>query len=142
MESAKSLKPHIPISAIPAGDRPRERLQSLGPRRLRNDELLAIVIGSGTSSSSSLELARALLRKTSGPAGLAQATLASLLETEGVGPAVAMRLVASCELNRRAARSRTARSRTTAPAARAPAGASRDAESLRAADKRSVTGAA
>jgi len=137
MEPVKVNKPHTPISAIASEERPRERLQALGPRRLRNDELLAIIIGSGTRSSSSLELARAILRKTSGPAGLPAATLASLLETEGVGPAVAMRIVAGCELNRRAERTRAA-----APRPRAPAAAVRSPESLRAADKRSVTGAA
>ncbi|HEV7168037.1 MAG TPA: UPF0758 domain-containing protein [Micrococcaceae bacterium] len=137
MEPVKVMKPHTPISAIASEDRPRERLQALGPRRLRNDELLAIIIGSGTRSASSLELARAILRKTSGPAGLPGATLASLLQTEGVGPAVAMRIVAGCELNRRAARTRA-----TAPPPRAPADAARGPESLRAADKRSVTGAA
>ncbi len=110
---------------------------ALGPRRLRNEELLAIVIGSGTRSASSLDLARTILKRTSGPAGLAQASLAALLETEGVGPAVAMRIVAGCELNRRAMRARP-----SSPLARAPAASGPGSDSLRAADKRSVTGAA
>jgi DNA repair protein RadC len=132
------MKQHTRISAISAPDRPRERLLALGPRRLRNEELLAIVIGSGTrSASSSLELARTILKRTSGPAGLAQASLAALLETEGVGPAVAMRIVAGCELNRRAMRARS-----SGPLARAPAAGGPGSDSLRAADKRSVTGAA
>lgn len=131
------MKQHTRISAISAPDRPRERLLALGPRRLRNEELLAIVIGSGTRSASSLELARTILKRTSGPAGLAQASLAALLETEGVGPAVAMRIVAGCELNRRAMRARS-----SGPLARAPAAGGPGSDSLRAADKRSVTGAA
>lgn len=131
------MKPHTPISAISAQDRPRERLLALGPRRLRNEELLAIVIGSGTRSASSLDLARTILKRTSGPAGLTQASLAALLETEGVGPAVAMRIVAGCELHRRAMRARP-----SSPLARAPAAGGPGSDSLRAADKRSVTGAA
>jgi DNA repair protein RadC len=131
------MKQHTRISAISAPDRPRERLLALGPRRLRNEELLAIVIGSGTRSASSLELARTILKRTSGPAGLAQASVAALLETEGVGPAVAMRIVAGCELNRRAMRARS-----SGPLARAPAAGGPGSDSLRAADKRSVTGAA
>ncbi|WP_269044753.1 UPF0758 domain-containing protein [Paenarthrobacter sp. Z7-10] len=97
----------MPLSEIPPEDRPRERLLALGAHRLRNEELLAIVIGSGTRNASSLELAQRLLKKTAGPAGLDAASLPALLDIGGVGPAAAMRIVAGCELHRRAARRRT-----------------------------------
>lgn len=106
---------HLPPSHIPSEERPRERLLALGVRKLRNEELLAIVIGSGTRNASSLELARQLLKKTAGPAGLDHVGLRTLFDTGGVGPAAAMRIVAGCELHRRAARQRTGR-----PAVRAP----------------------
>lgn len=131
------MKPHTPISALAAQDRPRERLLALGPRRLRSEELLAIIIGSGTRRASSLELARLILKTSSGPAGLPKATMKALLELEGIGPAVAMRIVAGCELNRRATRGPAA-----ASAARDPAGQGPGSGTPGGADTRSVTGAA
>ena len=84
-------------------DRPRERLLALGADRMRDAELLAVVIGSGTAARSSLELARDMLKKAGGPARLARCTPAELMDTHGVGPAVALRIVAGLQLGRRAA---------------------------------------
>jgi DNA repair protein RadC len=103
------MTPHLPLSEIPPEDRPRERLLALGARKLRNEELLAIVIGSGNRNASSLELAQLLLKKTAGPAGLDSVDLHMLLDLGGIGPAAAMRIVAGCELHRRAARRRSLR---------------------------------
>lgn len=83
-------------------DRPRERLAALGAERMRDGELLAVVIGSGTRGQSSLELARAMLKKAGGPARLARCTPSELMATHGVGPAVALRILAGLELGRRA----------------------------------------
>ena len=44
-------------------DRPRERLIKVGPRALSDVELLAILIGSGTKTSTVLELATEILEK-------------------------------------------------------------------------------
>ncbi len=76
----------------------------MGVRRLRDAEVLAVIIGSGIPGCSSVELAAHILRKTSGAAGLAEASVEQLLAVDGVGPALAMRIVAGCELSRRAAR--------------------------------------
>ncbi|MCY0905544.1 hypothetical protein OS914_11630 [Arthrobacter sp. H14-L1] len=84
-------------------DRPRERLLSVGVRRLKDAEVLAVIIGSGIPGCSSIELAARILRRTSGTAGLAEANVEQLLAIDGVGPALAMRIVAGCELSRRAA---------------------------------------
>ncbi len=87
-----------------AADRPRERLRRVGVRRLRDAELLAVVVGSGVPGCSSMELAARVLQKTSGAAALTEATVEDLLEVDGIGPALAMRIVASFELSRRASR--------------------------------------
>ena len=48
------------IKSWPEDDRPRERLQRKGARALSNSELLAILLRTGTSGSSTIDLARKL----------------------------------------------------------------------------------
>ncbi len=113
------MKEHTAIAQMPAEDRPRERLLRLGPGRIRDAELLAIVIGSGSRGCSSLELARRILKSTSGTGALNAVTVEQLLEVEGVGPALAMRVVAAGELFRRGTR-RLVRQGQPAPASGGP----------------------
>lgn len=89
---------------MPAGERPRERLLMVGVRRLKDAEVLAVLIGSGVRGRSSLALARSLLKRFGGTAGLAVASVEELQEEEGVGQALAMRIAASMELARRSQR--------------------------------------
>jgi DNA repair protein RadC len=94
---------HTSIADMPAAARPRERLQRLGPGRLRDAELLALVIGSGTRTTSSLELARLILKQLGGPGGLRVAGTEQLQDIPGVGAALAARVAAAMELARRGA---------------------------------------
>src|SRR3954452_23907029 len=94
---------HTSIADMPAAARPRERLQCLGPGRLRDAELLALVIGSGTRSTSSLELARLILKRLGGPGGVRAAGADQLQAIPGVGAALAARIAAAMELARRGA---------------------------------------
>ena len=96
---------HLPWSDH---ERPRERLQRLGPRALSLMELVALVLGSGGPGLPVDSLARAVvlsthLRDEVGGTGLARLTLERLLEIPGMGPASASRLVAALELGRRVA---------------------------------------
>lgn len=52
-----------PMRLIPEPDRPREKLLRDGPETLPDEELLAILIGTGTPGRSALDLARELLAK-------------------------------------------------------------------------------
>ena len=79
--------------------RPRERLATRGAQSLSDDELLAVLIGSGTRGRSALVLANELLRKIGGLRALGQADHARL--REHLGPATAVRVAAACELGRR-----------------------------------------
>src|SRR5207248_2908639 len=88
----------VPIREWPEAIRPRERLIRDGPPALSDAQLLALLIGSGTSRRSALAMAEALLHSIGGAAGLARADLAAL----GLGPATAARVVAALELGRRA----------------------------------------
>ncbi|MFN7981030.1 MAG: DNA repair protein RadC [Vicinamibacterales bacterium] len=82
-------------------DRPREKLLRLGAAALGVNELVALVIGSGTRKTGALELANELLRRTGGLHGLARSRTDDLARIEGVGPARAARVIAALELGRR-----------------------------------------
>ena len=90
------------LALVPPHDRPRERMRRLGVGTLTDDEVLALVIGSGQTGRSVLALARSVLRRTGGFAGLATMDFARLEALPGVGPATAGRLVATVEIWRRA----------------------------------------
>ncbi|MCG2623573.1 hypothetical protein LVY72_16875 [Arthrobacter sp. I2-34] len=94
---------HTSIADLPAAARPRERLQRLGPGRLRDSELLALVIGSGNRTTSSLELARLILKRLGGPCGVRAAAPERLQDIPGVGAALAARITAAMELAGRGA---------------------------------------
>lgn len=85
----------------PLSERPRERLLRAGPRALADGELLAVLLGTGTRGQPVAELARRLLERWGGLAGLLGADAAELARAEGLGPARAARLVAALEMGRR-----------------------------------------
>lgn len=94
-----------PIGTLPATERPRERLWSLGPAALTTAELLAVVIGTGKGGRGVLEVAARLLELSDGSLRrLAQRPRSELLRAEGIGPTKAGRLVAAFELGARVAR--------------------------------------
>ena len=51
------------IKDIPLVDRPRERLRKLGPEALSNEELLSIILKTGTKNKSVKELSNDILKK-------------------------------------------------------------------------------
>ena len=61
-----------PIRALPAHERPRERLAALGPAALSDAELVAIQLGTGGHGQSAVVLAQTLLAEWGGAAGLAR----------------------------------------------------------------------
>ena len=100
---------------LPA-DRPREKLLENGASTLGVNELLALVLGSGTKSLSALELANQLLDRAGGVEGLNQLGPSELAGLRGLKDARAARVLAALELGRRAAYPLTAeRVRMTLP---------------------------
>ena len=91
-----------PLATIPNHDRPRERMRRLGVGSLTDDEVLALVLGSGQTGRNVLAFARSILRRSGGFPGLATMDYARLENLPGVGPATAGRLVAIVEIWRRA----------------------------------------
>lgn len=91
------------IAELPREERPRERLLQLGPDRLSNAELLAILIGCGTKRQSALMLASRLLAEGEGLAFLAGCHPEELVSIKGIGRAKAARVLAAAELGKRLA---------------------------------------
>jgi len=90
------------IAALNPDARPRERLLACGAAQLSDQELLAIMLGSGTTGRSAIEVASALLVASGDLAGIAQASLEELRAQRGIGVARAALIQAAMELGRRA----------------------------------------
>ena len=85
-------------------DRPREKLERLGAQVLSNAELLAILIGSGTSNESAVALMQRILNDCHNNLNtLGKLTCRELQCYKGVGPAKAITILAACELGKRRA---------------------------------------
>jgi DNA repair protein RadC len=82
-------------------DRPREKLERVGPSGLGDNELVAIVLGHGMPRASALELANAVLAAVGGLHGVVRATVDDLRRVRGIGPARACQIVAAIEAGRR-----------------------------------------
>lgn len=91
------------IKNFPAAMRPREKLLALGPQKLSDQELLALIIGSGRRGESALDLAQHLLQAGHSEF-LIQAEPAELSRFQGIGPAKACQIKAAIELGQRLSR--------------------------------------
>jgi DNA repair protein RadC len=91
------------VSELPADERPRERLERLGPQALTSAELLAILLRTGTKRDGVIQVAERLIDEHHGLRGLASSDLATLAATHGMGSAKATTIAAAFELGRRLA---------------------------------------
>jgi DNA repair protein RadC len=89
-------------------DRPRERLDAVGPESLSDAELLALLLRTGRRGADALAVASSLLQRHAGLLGLARASRRELSAAAGVGPAKEATLRAAFELGRRLAAGRLA----------------------------------
>ena len=81
--------------------KPRERLITLGKENLSDDELLSIVLKTGTKNKNVKELSLELLSKYSNLAKFKNITYNNLIEIDGIGSAKACEILAVIELGRR-----------------------------------------
>jgi DNA repair protein RadC len=81
-------------------DRPREKLQRFGVAALGDNELMAIILASGSRECGALELANRILERAGGLHALARRAPDELC-VPGVGAARAAQVVAAVELGRR-----------------------------------------
>jgi DNA repair protein RadC len=96
-----SPKPAYRIADLHESDRPRERLEALGPQALTNAELIAILVRVGVSGENAVDVGQRLLNKFGGLSGLHRAPFEELLNQHGVGEAKASQIKAAIELGRR-----------------------------------------
>lgn len=93
------------INKWPPGDRPREKLLTIGADKLSNSELLAILLQTGLKSKndsfSAVDLAKEILIRYKDLKGLMNALPIELTDFNGIGKAKASKLVAALELGRR-----------------------------------------
>lgn len=83
-------------------DRPREKLILKGKSSLTDAELIAILIGSGTTTLSAVDLAKIILQSANNNLHeLARLTVKDLIKIKGIGEAKAITIVAALELGRR-----------------------------------------
>jgi DNA repair protein RadC len=82
-------------------DRPREKLRQHGVAALGDNELVALVLGSGSTRGDALSVANALLAANGGLQGLTRCTVDDFVRVAGIGRARAAQIVAALELGRR-----------------------------------------
>lgn len=93
------------IRDLPVEERPREKLQTLGPASLSNSELLAVILRTGNSRESAVHLAERIISGSGGMRFLPDSSLEELQEFHGIGLAKAVQIKAALELGKRIATS-------------------------------------
>jgi DNA repair protein RadC len=89
------------MATVPLVDRPREKLARVGAMALGDNELVALVLGTGTRSRGALLVAQDVIALAGGVPGLLKMGLDELDRIPGVGTSRAARLLAAVELGRR-----------------------------------------
>ena len=89
------------MASVPAVDRPREKLARVGAEALGDNELIALVLGSGTRSRGALLVALDVIDAAGGVQGLVRIGIDELCRIPGVGESRAAGLKAAVELGRR-----------------------------------------
>ncbi len=83
-------------------DRPREKLLQKGKLSLTDAELIAILIGSGNTDESAVELSKKILSKSQNNLNiLGKQSVSQLMHFKGIGEAKAISIIAAMELGRR-----------------------------------------
>ena len=89
------------IRDFPLSERPRERFLREGARGLTNQELIALLLRTGTKNESVLQLAERLIIKFDGLRLLKDASVEEITSINGIGEAKAIQLLTAVELGRR-----------------------------------------
>ena len=93
---------NITIARWAEEDRPREKLMQNGPGVLSDSELLAILIGSGSTKESAVSLMQRILADCGNNLNtLGKMSLHELMRYNGIGEAKAVTILAACELGKR-----------------------------------------
>jgi len=97
-----TLHSKLKINQWAEEDRPREKMMALGSEALSNAELLAILIGSGSTKESAVDLMKRVLNDCNNNLNtLGKKTINELCQYNGIGEAKAITILAACELGKR-----------------------------------------
>lgn len=95
----------IKMKELPETERPYEKLEKYGEKRLTNAELIAIIIKTGTKEETSIGLAHKILKlnecEEKGLNFLRELSIEELMKIKGIGKVKAIQLKAVCELSSR-----------------------------------------
>lgn len=89
------------IKEIAKNERPMEKMMRYGTESLSDNELLAILIGSGIKGKNAISLAEDLLRKKITGKNLLYTTVEQLMQVNGLGLSKSCRILAGLELGKR-----------------------------------------
>ncbi|WP_314948327.1 RadC family protein [Hoylesella shahii] len=90
------------INDLATEDRPREKMMRIGAENLTNSELLAILIGSGSTEESAVDLMTRVLNDCQNSLKrLGRLSYNELITYHGIGDAKAVTIMAACELGKR-----------------------------------------
>lgn len=93
---------HLTIKNLSEEDRPREKLLQKGKSALSDAELIAILIGSGNTKQTAVELAQYILSSCDHNLNnLAKLSVSDLRKFNGIGEAKAISIVSALEIGRR-----------------------------------------
>ena len=91
----------IDFKSIPDCDKPRERLYNFGSENLSNEELISIILKTGSKRYSVKEVSLKLLETIGDISKLKDIGISSLIKIEGIGKVKAIELKAAIELGKR-----------------------------------------
>ena len=86
---------------LPDEEKPRERLYLYGAQNLSNEELMMILLKTGTKKQSVKDLSFALLIESGGVRNLKNMTYQKLIQIDGIGKVKAIEILALIELSKR-----------------------------------------
>lgn len=86
---------------LPDEEKPRERLYLYGAKNLSNEELMMILLKTGTKKQSVKDLSFALLIESGGVRNLKNMTYQKLIQIDGIGKVKAIEILALIELSKR-----------------------------------------
>jgi DNA repair protein RadC len=93
---------YLSIKSWNEDDRPREKLQLKGKSALSDAELIAILLGSGSTNESAVDLAKRILQSVDNNLNaLGRLTIEKLTQFKGIGPAKAINIITALELGNR-----------------------------------------
>lgn len=92
---------NVLIKHIPTEERPRERLVKYGAKNLSTEDLIAIILKTGTKDYSSKYLAGEVIKMVNNISDLKYITLNKLISINGIGAIKAIDFLAALELGRR-----------------------------------------